>query len=78
MIKVEDLRSLAIEELQEKATNLKKDLMHFRFQAKTGKLERQSSMAEVRRDIARVLTIMNEKSAEGGSASGEKKGVKKK
>lgn len=64
MLKVEDLRSLAIEELQEKATHLKKDLMHFRFQAKTGKLERQSSMAEVRRDIARVLTIMNEKKRE--------------
>ena len=60
MLKMDELRSLSPEELSEKANNLKKDLMQFRFQAKTGKLERQTAMKEVRRDIARVLTAMSE------------------
>ncbi|MCM8775368.1 MAG: 50S ribosomal protein L29 [Candidatus Omnitrophica bacterium] len=43
---------------------LKKVLMQYRFQAKTGKLERQSALKETKRDIARILTIINEKKRE--------------
>ncbi len=64
MLKVEDLRGLAVDELEEKVNKLKKELMQFRFQAKTGKLERQTAPSEVKRDIARVLTIINEKKRE--------------
>ena len=60
MLKVEELRNLSVEELQEKVNVLKKELMQYRFQAKTGKLERQSTLREVRRDIARALTVMNQ------------------
>jgi len=42
MLKTSDLRNMSVEELEEKVTNLKKELMHFRFQLKTGKLEKQS------------------------------------
>ena len=70
MLKVDELRNLSEEELLEKSEQLKKSLMQLRFQAKTGKLERQSTLKETRRDIARILTILNEKSAisRGGSA----------
>ena len=61
MLKVEEIRGLGVDEIQEKVEKMKKDLMQFRFQAKTGKLERQSAIKEVRRDIARLLTIMNQK-----------------
>ena len=61
MLNVEELRGLSEEELKEKAGNLKKQLMQYRFQAKTGKLEQQNLIREVRRDIARILTIVNEK-----------------
>lgn len=61
MLKVEEIRGLGVDEIREKVEKLKKDLMQYRFQAKTGKLERQSTLREVRRDIARLLTIMNEK-----------------
>ena len=61
MLETNELRGLAVEELQEKAMNLKKQLMQFRFQAKTGKLERQSAMKETRREIARILTVIHEK-----------------
>lgn len=60
MIKVAELRNLSVEELQDKVSALKKDLMQYRFQAKTGKLERQSTLSAAKRDIARALTIMNE------------------
>lgn len=63
MLKIAELRNLAPEELQEKVTNLKKELMQYRFQAKTGKLERQNILGEVKRDIARILTVLNEKEA---------------
>jgi large subunit ribosomal protein L29 len=61
MLKLEDLRGLSAPELEEKAVNLKKELMQFRFQAKTGKLEQQTRIRETRRDIARILTVINEK-----------------
>ena len=61
MVEINELRGLAVEELKEKAMGLKKQLMQYRFQAKTGKLERQSAMKETRREIARILTVINEK-----------------
>ena len=61
MLDTAELRSLAVEELQDKVMNLKKQLMQHRFQAKTGKLERQSALQETRRDIARLLTVIREK-----------------
>jgi large subunit ribosomal protein L29 len=51
---------LGIEELQTKVLNLKKDLMQLRFQQKTGKLERQNALSQTKRDIARILTVINE------------------
>ncbi|MBN1688899.1 MAG: 50S ribosomal protein L29 [Candidatus Omnitrophica bacterium] len=61
MLKIEELRHLSVDELKDKADKMKKDLMQFRFQQKTGKLERQSALRETRKDIARILTVMNEK-----------------
>lgn len=61
MLKVAELRELSVEELKEKVGALKKGLMQLRFQHKTGKLERHSTLEEARRDIARVKTIINEK-----------------
>lgn len=60
MLETSQLRELTVDELREKATSLKKDLMHLRFQKKTGKLERQSALKEAKRDIARILTVINE------------------
>ena len=59
MLKMSDLQSLSIEELVEKETKLKKDLMQARFQSKTGKLERQNVLSETKKDIARVLTVIS-------------------
>ena len=61
MLKTAEIRELSVEELQEKVGGLKRTLMQFRFQLKTGKLERQSSLRETKQDIARLLTVINEK-----------------
>lgn len=60
MLKAAELRNLGPEELQEKLTQLKKGLMQYRFQAKTGKLETKNVLKQSRRDIARILTVLNE------------------
>ncbi len=60
MLKASELREMNIEELQEKHDLFKKELMHLRFQLKTGKLEKQSTIEEKKRDIARILTIIQE------------------
>ncbi len=60
MAKVADFQNLSKEELVEKEGQLKKQLMQLRFDAKLGKLEKHSTIRDVRRDIARVLTVMNQ------------------
>lgn len=67
MEKTSDLRQLSEDELQDKLDALKKNLMQVRFQASLGKLERQASHKETKRDIARVLTVINEKKSEVAS-----------
>jgi large subunit ribosomal protein L29 len=54
-----EIRNLGPDELHDKLGQLKKTLMQYRFQAKTGKLERQSVIGETKRDIARILTALN-------------------
>ena len=61
MLKPDELKSLSVDELKEKLGKLKNDLMQYRFQSKTGKLEQQTMVRITKRDIARVLTVMNEK-----------------
>ncbi|OGW78954.1 MAG: 50S ribosomal protein L29 [Omnitrophica bacterium GWA2_52_8] len=64
MLKVKDLLSLGADELKDKATKMKKELMQLRFQSMTGKLERQTAMRETKRDIARILTVIHQKNRE--------------
>lgn len=59
MLKMKDIENLSVEELNDKLDKLKKELMQSRFQAKTAKLERQSVIKEKKRDIARILTLIN-------------------
>ena len=63
MLKAIELLNLTKEELVEKEGQLKKQLMQLRFDAKLGKLEKHSTIKEMRRDIARVLTVMNQQIA---------------
>ena len=60
-LKPKELESLTADELKEKTEGLKKALFSLRLQAKSGKLEKHSTIRMAKRDIARVLTILKQK-----------------
>lgn len=60
-MKVNELRDLSVEELGGKITELDEELFNLRFQLHTGHLENSARISEVRKDIARVRTIIREK-----------------
>ena len=59
-VKISDYRNLSLEELKDKLDKTKKQLMDYRFQLKTGKLEKQTVIRNTRKDIARIMTVMSE------------------
>jgi large subunit ribosomal protein L29 len=59
--KLAELRSLTIEELSEEEAKLRRELFNLRFQKTTGEIENPLRIREVKRDIARILTIKTEK-----------------
>ncbi|QFU07643.1 50S ribosomal protein L29 [Rhodobacteraceae bacterium THAF1] len=56
-----DLRGKTPDELRDQLAQLKKEQFNLRFQAATNQMENTSRMRIVRRDVARVKTILNEK-----------------
>jgi len=58
---VEELRSKSASELQEELVAAKKELFNLRFQNATNQLDNTSRITEVRRNIARIQTIIAEK-----------------
>ena len=62
-MKAADTRVMTVDELQDKLVDLKKEQFNLRFQMATGQMENTARVRQVRRDIARVKTIMREKSA---------------
>ncbi len=66
---ISDLRQKSSDELAEEIQNLKREQLNLRFQRASGQLESTSRVREVRREIARIKTIVNERRdhAVGGS-----------
>ena len=60
-MKVEDLRQNSEDELKQHVLDLKKEAFNLRFQQASGQLENTSRVRQVRRDIARVKTVLNER-----------------
>ncbi len=60
-MKASELRKLTDEELRDKLIELKKKLMHLRFQNEIGALGKPSEIRETKRDIARIQTILRER-----------------
>lgn len=63
-----ELREKSADQLNEQLADLKKESFNLRFQQATGQNENTARMRQVRRDAARVKTILNEKAA---AAAGE-------
>lgn len=60
-VKVKEIRQLSTEELTNKASELKNELFNLRFQLATGQLDNSASIRLVKKDIARVKTILRER-----------------
>lgn len=55
------LRDLSIAELRQKEAELRKELFNLRFQKATGEITNPRRIGQVRKDIARILTVAGEK-----------------
>ena len=56
-----ELREKTPDQLRDELANLKKEAFNLRFQQATNQLENTARMRQVRRDVARVKTILNQK-----------------
>ena len=61
MMKAKEIRNLSVEELNKKLEDLKKDLFMLRMQHATNQRDNPMQLAAVKKDIARVKTIIREK-----------------
>ena len=62
-MKAEELKKMTADELSKKLVELKKELFNLRFQHAINQLENPHQITEVKHDIARVMTVLNEKNA---------------
>lgn len=60
-MKARELRELSIEELRQKEQDLTAELFNLKFQHATGQLENTERLPQVRKDLARVKTILRER-----------------
>ncbi|ANK83136.1 50S ribosomal protein L29 [Minwuia thermotolerans] len=58
---VQDIRAKSEDELKESLTDLKKEQFNLRFQRVTGQVENTARIRQVRREIARIKTVMGER-----------------
>jgi large subunit ribosomal protein L29 len=61
-LKTRELRELTVEDLERKLSETRQELFNLRFQSATGALENPARIRLAKREIARVLTVLNEKS----------------
>ena len=62
-MKAVDVRALSADQLNDELAKLKKEQFNLRFQKATGQLEKTSRVRVVRRDIARIQTVLRDKRA---------------
>ncbi len=70
MTKAADIRAKTADELDSLLVELQKERFNLRFQRATGQLEKLGRIREVRRDIARVKTVLHQKAAGPAGAAG--------
>ena len=65
-MKTSDARAMTVDQLDDEVLKLKKEQFNLRFQRATGQLENTGRVREVRRDIARIKTVAQQKRAQKG------------
>ncbi len=70
-MKVSEIRKLKNEEIETKVKETKKELLNLRIKNATGSLEKPSKIRELKKDVARMLTILKEREMDS-STGGDK------
>jgi large subunit ribosomal protein L29 len=65
-VKATEARELDVDELEERLAETRRELFNLRFQHATGQLENTGQLKEVRKNIARLLTVLTQKKQENG------------
>ena len=71
MTKASELRELSLHELDQKLLESKHELFNLRFQLATGKQDNSSRLGQVRKEIARVATLLREREIVAAEAAEE-------
>jgi large subunit ribosomal protein L29 len=67
-VKADDLRELTAQELQERFEESKEELFNLRFQLATNQLDNTSRLGELRKDVARIATLIRQQELEAWAA----------
>ena len=70
MAAIDDLKVMSDDQLQQQLAELKREQFNLRFQSATNQLEKPSRVREVRRTIARIQTVQNQRARANASAQG--------
>ena len=60
-MKNKEIKKLSVDELKNKVNLLKKDLFNFRFRKVNGQLESTANVSQIKKDVAKLLTALNQK-----------------
>ena len=64
-LKPAELRDLSVDELQTRLAEVKEELFNLRFQNATGQLDNYKRLGELRRDVARIKTVLRDRELSG-------------
>ncbi len=64
-MKAAEVRDLSVDELQTRLAEVKEELFNLRFQNATGQLDNYKRLGELRRDVARIKTVLRERELSG-------------
>lgn len=68
-MKINEIREMTADELAVQARENKEEILNLRIQQRSGQLENPSRIRELRRDIARIETVLSERHGEGASST---------
>jgi large subunit ribosomal protein L29 len=69
MVKMTELRELQDEELETRLAEVKAEQFNLRFQHVTGQLDNYARLQQVKKDVARILTLLREREIEAAEAA---------
>jgi len=68
-LKTSEIRELPLEDIQERLAETKEELFNLRFQNATGQLDNYKRLGELKRDVARIKTILRERELRGDTGA---------